>query len=146
MPLPEQRAADSDREAAAERLREAAGDGRLVHDELEERLQAALSARTYGELEAVTADLPERAAQPPGRRLALWQSEEVRARMATFVIANVICITVWLATGAEGTFWPKWVLLGTGIALFVTLVHHVFGIEEEGDDRALPPGSPRQER
>lgn len=52
------RASDADRELIAERLREAAAEGRLFADELEERLGAALSARTYGELDAVVADLP----------------------------------------------------------------------------------------
>jgi hypothetical protein len=39
-------------------LRLAAGDGRLSVDELETRLEAALSAQTMGELAALTADLP----------------------------------------------------------------------------------------
>jgi hypothetical protein len=40
-------------------LRVAAGDGRLTAGELDERLDAALTARTSGELTALTADLPE---------------------------------------------------------------------------------------
>lgn len=52
------RAGDGDRERAAERLRDAAGDGRITFDELDTRLTAAYQARTYGELAAVTADLP----------------------------------------------------------------------------------------
>ncbi|WP_373559132.1 DUF1707 domain-containing protein [Streptomyces sp. SA15] len=39
-------------------LRIAAGDGLLTADELDERLEAALSARTVSELAALTADLP----------------------------------------------------------------------------------------
>lgn len=39
-------------------LRVAAGDGLLTADELDERLEAALSARTVSELAALTADLP----------------------------------------------------------------------------------------
>jgi hypothetical protein len=147
MSAPDQRAADSDREATAERLRDAAGDGRLEHDELEERLEAAYSARTYGELAKLTADLPDapaRGGSPAGHGLAVWRSEELRARLATFIIANVVCVSVWLLTGAEGDFWPKWVLLGTGIALLVTVVHSALGIEEEDDGRAgpLPPAPP----
>jgi hypothetical protein len=139
---PEQRAADADREETADRLREAAGDGRLDQDELEERLEAALQAKTYGELEVLTGDLPERVPGKPARE-PVWRSEEVRARLATFVIANVICISVWLATGAEGDFWPKWVLLGTGIALFVTLVHRILGVQEDDAPSApRPPAAP----
>ena len=52
------RASDADREHVAERLRHAAGEGRIVAEELEERLEAVFSARTYGELDAVVADLP----------------------------------------------------------------------------------------
>jgi hypothetical protein len=64
------RASDADREQVAERLRQAASEGRLHDDEFDERLGAALSARTYGELDVLVADLPEsapRRAAPPGR-------------------------------------------------------------------------------
>ena len=47
-------------------LRVAAGDGRLTAAELDERLDAALTARTSGELAALTADLPEVAGQAAG--------------------------------------------------------------------------------
>jgi hypothetical protein len=59
---PELRASHEDRERTVDILRTAAGDGRLTADELDERLEAALSARTVGELGALTADLPA----PPG--------------------------------------------------------------------------------
>ena len=39
-------------------LRVAGGDGRLSAEELETRLESALSARTLGELAELTADLP----------------------------------------------------------------------------------------
>lgn len=52
------RASDADREQVAERLRQAAAEGRLLADELEERLGDAFSAKTYGELDAVVSDLP----------------------------------------------------------------------------------------
>ena len=54
----ELRASYEDRDKVAEQLRVAAGDGRLTADELDQRLEAALTARTYGELAALTADLP----------------------------------------------------------------------------------------
>jgi hypothetical protein len=43
---------------AAERLRAAAGDGRISIEELDRRLGAAFTAATYADLESVTADLP----------------------------------------------------------------------------------------
>ena len=52
------RASDADRERIADVLREAAGDGRLTMEELDERLDAVYSAKTYAELEPITRDLP----------------------------------------------------------------------------------------
>lgn len=52
------RAGDADREAVAERLRMAAGEGRLDLAELDDRLGQAYGARTYGQLRALVADLP----------------------------------------------------------------------------------------
>src|SRR6266545_7877795 len=61
----ELRASDHDRDRVAEVLREAAGDGRLSLDELDERLGAVYSAKTYGELQPITRDLPIGAAPAP---------------------------------------------------------------------------------
>lgn len=52
------RVSHDDRERVAEMLRDAAGDGRLDIDELEQRLEQAFAAKTYGELEPLVADLP----------------------------------------------------------------------------------------
>jgi hypothetical protein len=60
------RCSDVDRDRVAEALRQAAGDGRLTLSELEERLDAAFRARTYGELEPITADLPQGPYPVPG--------------------------------------------------------------------------------
>jgi hypothetical protein len=63
--LPSLRASDSDRERVADRLRHATSEGRLTADELEERLDALYAARTYGELDALVADLPVPRSQGP---------------------------------------------------------------------------------
>ncbi|GAA1129800.1 DUF1707 SHOCT-like domain-containing protein [Streptomyces javensis] len=55
---PELRASHADRDRVVDVLRIAAGDGLLTADELDERLEAALSARTLDELAPLTADLP----------------------------------------------------------------------------------------
>ena len=52
------RASHEDRDRVVEILRVAAGDGRLTAEELDQRLEAALSARTYAELAVLTTDLP----------------------------------------------------------------------------------------
>lgn len=62
------RASDADRAHIAEQLRRATDEGRLLAHEFDDRLGQALNARTYGELDAIVADLPrERVpAEPPG--------------------------------------------------------------------------------
>lgn len=55
---PEMRASDADRDRVAQILREAAGEGRLSLEELDERLDAVYAAKTYAELEPITRDLP----------------------------------------------------------------------------------------
>ena len=58
------RVSDSDRERAADVLREAAGHGRITMDELDERLELTYAAKTYADLAAVTRDLPGPAQAP----------------------------------------------------------------------------------
>jgi hypothetical protein len=67
------RVSDSDREHAAEVLREAAGQGRINFDELDERLELAYAAKTYADLAAVTSDLPQpgQVLTPAGRPAAV---------------------------------------------------------------------------
>jgi hypothetical protein len=55
---PEMRAGDSDRDRVAQVLRDAAGEGRLTLEELDERLDAVYAAKTYADLEPLTRDLP----------------------------------------------------------------------------------------
>jgi Domain of unknown function (DUF1707)/Cell wall-active antibiotics response 4TMS YvqF len=55
---PELRVSDAEREATVVRLREAGGEGRLTLEELAERVERADAARTRGDLDALTADLP----------------------------------------------------------------------------------------
>ena len=61
------RASHEDRDQIVEQLRDAAGDGRLDSEELEQRVEAALTARTYGDLAVLVADLPAAAAVRVGR-------------------------------------------------------------------------------
>ena len=52
------RASDTDRERAVEFLHDAAAEGRLTADELDDRIAQAFAATTYGELDALVSDLP----------------------------------------------------------------------------------------
>jgi uncharacterized membrane protein len=59
------RVSDADRERVTARLREHFADGRLTSEELDERITAALNAKTFGDLRRVMADLPEPAPTGP---------------------------------------------------------------------------------
>ncbi|MHB1433831.1 MAG: DUF1707 and DUF4190 domain-containing protein [Streptosporangiaceae bacterium] len=60
------RATDADRDTVHEILQNAYAEGRLSWEEFDSRSTAVRMARTYGELAAVTADLPTRIpGQPP---------------------------------------------------------------------------------
>ena len=98
---------DADRERVAERLRTAAGEGRLTPAELEERLERAFSARTETELEPLVADLPVSPMRErrPGRRPDL----------GPFVFVSLMLIGIWAFTGM-GYFWPVWPIAGWGIS------------------------------
>jgi hypothetical protein len=63
-PAPAIRASDQDRDAVAQRLQQAFAERRLDDDEFDERMRAALTARTSADLEQLTTDLP--AAAPAG--------------------------------------------------------------------------------
>ncbi len=97
------RASDADRDLVAERLRQAATEGRLSADELDERLGAALSARTYGELDGLVADLPT-----PDRGLSLRPRGDVARRrpaapvVLALVFAAMLIGMVASALGGHG--------------------------------------------
>jgi hypothetical protein len=63
------RASDADRDEIVSRLHKAATEGRIASEELEQRVTAALKARTYAELDATVADLPRQPSRRPRREL-----------------------------------------------------------------------------
>ena len=63
------RASHEDRDRVAEMLRVAAGDGRITAEELDERLEVALTARTHGQLAALIKDLQVAPGLVPGAAL-----------------------------------------------------------------------------
>ena len=62
------RTSDADRERSIAALRDHYADGRLTCEELNERVTATLTARTFGDLRSVMADLPEPAHAPQRAR------------------------------------------------------------------------------
>jgi hypothetical protein len=106
------RASDADRERVAERLRQAAAEGRLLTEELEQRLEAALSARTYGQLNAIIADLPGRhLTTPPETHKLAWVPPALAIAIAVPVTLAVIAAVVFAITGVLAT-WVLWLAAG----------------------------------
>ena len=142
--VPDLRVSDAEREQTTDRLRAAAGEGRLEADELDERLTRAFGALTQSELAVLTADLP--APAQPTAALAPLSPERhpLGSRLLQLAVPNVICIAVWAASGA-GNFWPIWVLVGTGIGAVTLIVRHLTGADEDDGPELLPPppGPPR---
>jgi hypothetical protein len=98
------RASDAARDAIAERLHQAAVEGRLEAGELEDRLHLALRARTYGELGRLVADLPGRRPRVSVAPVAL--AAVVRLVMLVLAVAAVLLVAAFTAA-----WWVVWGLL-----------------------------------
>ena len=86
------RVGDDDRERIVGTLQRHAQAGRLDPFELDERLEAALSAKTFRELQRLTADLPTRRARP---RRARRKVGELREHLGFWLTVSTICVAVW---------------------------------------------------
>jgi hypothetical protein len=71
---PDLRASDAERERTIDALRDAAAEGRLTFEELADRIESAAGARTRGELDELTRDLP---AATAGARVAPMPAGEL---------------------------------------------------------------------
>ncbi|MFM7597106.1 MAG: DUF1707 domain-containing protein [Actinomycetota bacterium] len=142
-PDPAQRAADTDRDAAATTLREAFAEGRITQPELEQRLDQVHAARTFGELAPITADLPvvvsstgqKQAQADKAAEKAAKRRRDLRAGWASWlgvsVIVNVVWVASWLAGGeSPGYYWPIWVMGPWGGAMVLATVTQ----KARGDD------------
>jgi hypothetical protein len=128
------RAADADRQVAAERLRAAHDEGRLDFAEYDDRLARAYRAVGYGELDDLFADLPAgpaptAAPAPPPRPASVRPRRRLPTalRVLWTIWASVLAVdlTVWalvsLGNGTPDTFWPMWLLVPGAVLLAVTV-------------------------
>jgi hypothetical protein len=113
------RAGDDDRERTIALLKQAQAEGRLDLDEFDDRVRRAWAARTFGELDELTTDLPEpvesRTPVPAQRRIA----GPVVAWAAVVGINLVIWLGVSLANGAWAYPWWIWVAGPWGVGLLI---------------------------
>ncbi|TDD94503.1 DUF1707 SHOCT-like domain-containing protein [Actinomadura rubrisoli] len=137
-PNPEIRASDSDRDRVAASLREHCAMGRITMDEMHERLESVYGAKTLGQLQAVTADLPEEdlyqlpvpATQPkstvaPAKR----PSAELfrRGMWGTWAFVSGINFTIWLIIALTGNVVYPWWLWVAGPWGAVILIGSLLG-------------------
>ena len=149
---PHLRAADADRAAVADVLGAHMSAGRLSVAEFDERLTRAYAAKTYGELDELTTDLPPLAASTPapvseqspepGPSAAMrgashgwaggWdQSHSWRSWLSTSLIVLTIWAVTSLASWEFHYFWPIWVIGPWGAVLLAQTV-----IGNDRDDRS----------
>ena len=104
---PDLRASQDERDRVVDQLRTHAGEGRLELDELEERIDKALRARTRGELTALLRDLPRLGSKAyDGRRRAV-----ARASMAMAFLPLVVAILLF-SLAPPMIAWMGWPILG----------------------------------
>lgn len=113
---PEIRASDDDRERVASEIREHFAQGRLDAEELDDRLARVYAARTRAELDALRHDLPRLPPSPAVRRAKHAErrallTRQLLQRTGGALVPFGICTAIWLASGANGSFWPIWVAL-----------------------------------
>jgi uncharacterized membrane protein len=83
------RASDTDRERAVDVLKSAFAEGRLTKDEYDDRMSRIFASRTYGELAALTGDLP---AGPLGTMLPSARPAYPPVRSTNgLAIASLVC-------------------------------------------------------
>jgi hypothetical protein len=102
---PQLRASDSDRDAAALRLREAAVEGRLDSEELEHRIGEVYNARWMADLERLTADVtpaPAPSPAPPAPPPHCYGPYQPLPETNGMAIASLVAGFLWL--GWLGSF------------------------------------------
>jgi Domain of unknown function (DUF1707)/Domain of unknown function (DUF4190) len=96
------RAADADRDRVAAILGAAYSEGRLSKDEYDARLESALSARTYADLDHVVTDLPSAQATVPSPAASTTMVTSP-ARTNGLAIASLACGLAQFAFGPLAT-------------------------------------------
>ncbi|WP_017615202.1 DUF1707 SHOCT-like domain-containing protein [Nocardiopsis salina] len=117
-PGPERmRASDADRDAVANRLRDALAEGRLDLDEHNERLESTYRAKTVGELVPLTEDLPD---SPSESALAQPSPGTLRpSRGSQRVVGGKATSSAAIAVMGGANRAGDWTLPGTYVATAV---------------------------
>jgi hypothetical protein len=102
------RIGDAERDAAMAQLREHFVAGRLTFDELTERIDAALTAKTQRQIDGLMADLPRppKAARAEAAVPAPDAGRFLVFAMLLFAMATWILIMAWMSRHAYYPHWP----------------------------------------
>ena len=115
-------ASDTDRNSVIELLRHHTSEGRLTIEEFDQRVGEVYGAKTIGQLQQATRDLPvvPFSAGPPGTASARPPEHRRRGMdpaLAGFICTSLLLIFIWAMTGA-GYFWPAWAIVPLGLGAF----------------------------
>jgi hypothetical protein len=114
------RVSDSERERVALFLREQSLEGRLDHDELDERMGAAYRAKTAGELQDLIEDLPHRRVAPsPARRPAPQRRRRNGPHPLAIAGMCLLALLVLPTVAAAGIGVIFAVVIAVAVAIFV---------------------------
>ena len=103
-----------ERDAVAEVLQEAAGDGRLSMAELDDRLEAALQAKTYADLDPLVADL---SVELPSHALSSARPQAQRPPSAGYSREDPLRLDGGMGSEKRGGVWtvPPFMLINQGL-------------------------------
>lgn len=103
-----------ERDAVAEVLQEAAGDGRLSMAELDDRLEAALQAKTYADLDPLVADL---SVELPSRTLSSDRPQAQRPPAAGYSREDPLRLDGGMSSEKRRGVWtvPPFILINQGV-------------------------------
>ena len=138
---PQPRIGDAAREAAVDLLRDHMAAGRLSLDELDERMAAALAAKTQADLDVLFTDLPAdpnavdgistwRAAQPHKRPAA---ANPLRVAQRWMIILSAV---LWLTVMTGWHLW--WLCYVAWAGVFIVLNRAESAYERKHNPPALP--------
>jgi hypothetical protein len=114
------RVSDNERERVVQFLREQSLEGRLDHEELEERLGSAYQAKTAGDLQDLIEDLPHRRVAPaPVRRPAPQRRRQNGPHPLAIVGMCLLALIALPTLAAAGIGFVFAVVAAIGIAVFV---------------------------
>ena len=168
------RASDRDRDVVNDVLGTAYADGRLTPDELDERSDRVVRAKTLGELPPILDDLVAPSGSSTLQAVGDLRAEAERRyrqqrqqALYSFLTPTLICWVIWtwllVSDSHTGTPfpWPAFVMIGTGMRYFQlatnkddNIVSIQKGLEKkerkkleaqrEKENQALPPSTPTE--